>query len=77
MKTNLTTQLIMTTYPGFHDLPKGIKRMLLVSESFFFDELRTRTSPAANPLVPLPPALTGTYIPHRPPAAARTVAATG
>ena len=29
---------IITTYPDFHALPKGIKRMLLASESFFFVE---------------------------------------
>jgi hypothetical protein len=29
---------IITTYPDFHTLPKGIKRMLLASESFFFAE---------------------------------------
>jgi len=29
---------IITTYPDFHALPKGIKRMLLASESFFFAE---------------------------------------
>jgi len=29
---------ILTTYPDFHALPKGIKRMLLASESFFFAE---------------------------------------
>lgn len=36
METNQPTKLIMSTYPGFHGLPKGIKRMLLASESFFF-----------------------------------------
>ncbi len=25
-------------YPGFQNLPKGIKQMLLVSESHFFDQ---------------------------------------
>ena len=29
---------IMMTYPGFQALPKGIKQLLLASESFFFDE---------------------------------------
>ena len=38
MKTDQNLQLIMTTYPGFHDLPKGVKKMLVVSESFFFDD---------------------------------------
>jgi len=25
-------------YPGFHDLPKGARQMLLVSEAHFFDQ---------------------------------------
>jgi hypothetical protein len=25
-------------YPGFQTLPKGVKQMLLVSESYFFEE---------------------------------------
>jgi hypothetical protein len=25
-------------YPGFQTLPKGVKKMLLVSEAYFFDE---------------------------------------
>jgi hypothetical protein len=29
---------IMMTYPGFQALPKGIKKMLLASESFFFSQ---------------------------------------
>lgn len=29
---------VTTTYPGFHELPKGIKQLLLISESFFFGE---------------------------------------
>ena len=32
---------IITTYPDFHALPKGIKRLLLASESFFFGEAYT------------------------------------
>jgi len=35
-------KMIMTSYPGFQDLPKGVRKMLLVSESFFFDEMRRR-----------------------------------
>jgi hypothetical protein len=31
---------ITATYPGFQSLPKGIKKMLLVSESVFFEEAR-------------------------------------
>ena len=32
---------ITATYPGFQALPKGIKQMLVISESVFFDESRT------------------------------------
>jgi hypothetical protein len=32
---------ITATYPGFQALPKGIKQMLLISESVFFEEART------------------------------------
>lgn len=32
---------ITATYPGFQSLPKGVKQMLLVSESQFFEEART------------------------------------
>jgi hypothetical protein len=30
---------ILTTYPDFQRLPKGVKQMLLESETFFFHEL--------------------------------------
>jgi len=40
MQSHQTMKLIMTTYPGFQTLPKGVRQMLLVSESFFFDEMR-------------------------------------
>jgi len=29
---------IMMTYPGYQGLPKGVKQMLVESESFFFEE---------------------------------------
>jgi hypothetical protein len=32
---------IVTTYPGYQSLPKGIKMMLVASESLFFNEART------------------------------------
>jgi hypothetical protein len=57
MKTNQTIKLIMTTYPGFQDLPKGVKQMLLVSESFFFDEA-SRQAKNAPALTSLPPPVT-------------------
>jgi hypothetical protein len=31
---------ISATYPGFQSLPKGVKQMLLVTESVFFEEAR-------------------------------------
>jgi hypothetical protein len=43
MGTNQTMKSTMMTYPGFHELPKGVKKMLLASETFFFDEARIRT----------------------------------
>jgi hypothetical protein len=39
----MTLNSITATYPGFQSLPKGVKQMLLVSESVFFDEARTAT----------------------------------
>jgi hypothetical protein len=30
-------------YPGFQSLPRGIKKMLLISESFFFSEENCRS----------------------------------
>jgi hypothetical protein len=32
---------IMIVYPGFQSLPKGLKRLLVESESFFFEEETT------------------------------------
>jgi len=32
---------IMVTYPDFRKLPKGLKQLLVASESFFFDEMTT------------------------------------
>jgi hypothetical protein len=31
---------IVLTYPGFHSLPKGLRQMLVVSESIFFSEAK-------------------------------------
>jgi hypothetical protein len=31
---------IITTYPDFPSLPRGIKKMLLASENFFFSEVK-------------------------------------
>jgi hypothetical protein len=40
---------VTSTYPGFHELPKGVKQLLLISESFFFSEARP-TLPASDSL---------------------------
>jgi len=40
---------IITTYPDFHALPKGIKRMLLASESFFFAEAYSKRRQDSQP----------------------------
>lgn len=34
---------IVVTYPKFHALPKGLKRMLVLSETLFFTEARQLT----------------------------------
>ena len=39
---------IMTTYPGFHSLPRGIKKLLLESETFFFSEPRGTQGKTGN-----------------------------
>jgi len=31
---------IVSSYPGFHTLPRGVKQMLITSESNFFEEAR-------------------------------------
>ena len=33
---------IAFTYPGFHALPRGIKQLLVTSESAFFEEVQVR-----------------------------------
>jgi len=42
MNTTLHAEQPMNTtilnYPGFQDLPRGVRRMLLVSEAYFFNE---------------------------------------
>ena len=39
---------IVVTYPGYQSLPKGVKRMLVVSEDYFFCQPGTATgSPEA------------------------------
>ena len=46
---------IMVTYPDFQRLPKGLKQLLVASESFFFDEMKT----AATVVIPQPAAAAG------------------
>jgi len=36
-----STKSIMVSYPDFQSLPKGIKRMLVTSETVFFGDART------------------------------------
>jgi hypothetical protein len=35
---------IITTYPDFQTLPTGVKKMLLASETHYFDEAKTGTA---------------------------------
>ncbi len=48
------------SYPGFQSLPRGIKKMLLFSESFFFSDEKCRSCtdflrPPARPFWVPPP----------------------
>ncbi len=40
---------IAYNYPEFQSLPRGIKKMLVVTESFFFGEETRRSSAALRP----------------------------
>ncbi len=42
---------IMMTYPGFQSLPRGVRRMLLASETFFFEEAQMRSRECREGLV--------------------------
>jgi hypothetical protein len=59
VSTALQVELKMNTsilnYPGFQNLPKGARQMLLVSEAHFFDE---SGSHPANESLPAPEAQT-------------------
>lgn len=35
---------IVCTYPDFRELPKGLKQLLVVSETLFFEELHSASS---------------------------------
>lgn len=39
---------IMTTYPDFMALPRGIKKLLLASENYFFDEAKAPSRASAS-----------------------------
>lgn len=39
---------IITNYPDFHSLPRGVKMMLLASEDHFFNEVKSQASPEAT-----------------------------
>ena len=41
-------QSIMTTYPDFQSLPREVKKLLLVSENYFFQEDNAHHSPPAT-----------------------------
>jgi hypothetical protein len=40
---------ITSTYPGFQSLPKGVKQLLLVSESLFFEDAKTAPKAESGP----------------------------
>jgi hypothetical protein len=40
---------IILTYPGFQSLPRGIKQMLVASETFFFDDAEAAGAKIAQP----------------------------
>jgi hypothetical protein len=40
---------IAYNHPGFQSLPSGIKSLLLVSETYFFNELSSRPNPPRRP----------------------------
>jgi hypothetical protein len=45
---------IITTYPDFQALPRGIKKMLLASEDFFFGEVKASHPSPKRPAGGLP-----------------------
>jgi len=40
-KKGKMTKSIVCTYPDFRTLPKGVRQMLVISETLFFDEVQT------------------------------------
>jgi hypothetical protein len=47
---NYPMRTITLAYPGFQTLPRGVKKMLVVSESFFFGESDTSKTPHSQPV---------------------------
>ena len=56
-KDEQTMVSIVSSYPGFHALPRGIKQLLLTSETHFFNEATASTTLHSTPAVPAPPPL--------------------
>ena len=52
MKSATDMKPILTVYPGYQALPKGLKKLLVESERFFFEEettfIRRDRKPAAS-----------------------------
>jgi hypothetical protein len=52
---NYPMRTITLAYPGFQTLPRGVKKMLVVSESFFFGENdRSKTPHPQAVQIPVP-----------------------
>jgi hypothetical protein len=51
---NIVLRSIAFNYPGFQSLPRGIKKMLVVTESFFFSEENGRNRADVRPISPQP-----------------------
>ena len=49
LSRRLIMKSILVTYPNFQALPKGLKQMLLASESFFFDQSKTAPRQSGEP----------------------------
>jgi len=45
---------IMQTYPGFHQLPRGVKQLLVASEEAYFNEAKPLFSDSQGRVVTTP-----------------------
>ncbi len=57
-KAGLAMNTTILNHPDFHALPKGVRQMLLASESYFFDQPMVRSQaavPCANPALVVTP----------------------